>query len=143
MKTLIAYYSRGGHTRKAAEAIAAALRARGHEAALKLATQLKPADVAQAEAVFVGTWVHGLILFGVRPAGLEEWGPRLPPLEGKPAGVFCTYMFHPHASLRTLAKLVEARGGAVKAQRAWQRERVTEGVDAFVAGVLGSNEPPP
>jgi flavodoxin len=138
MNVLIAYYSRTGYTRQAADAIAAAARKMGHEVVVKRVAEVQEGDVQAADALFVGTWVAGLILFGVRPAGVNEWVPALPSLTGKPVAVFCTYAFHPRGSLRTLAGLLEKRGANIRGQQAFHRRRTSQGAEEFVRGVLGA-----
>ena len=86
MNVLVLYESRNGHTRDAANALAQAARDQKHTVTVKSIIEVRKADVENAQALFIGTWVHGLILFGVRPAGAELWVPNLPALEGKPVG---------------------------------------------------------
>lgn len=136
MNVLVLYQSRSGHTRSAAEAIGEAARALNGEAVVKSVIEVGEADVARADVLFVGTWVQGLILFAVKPAGAELWVPALPPLGGKPVGVFCTYAFHPRGSLRALGELLTGRGATVVGQRAFHRSRPRAGAEVFVRGVL-------
>ncbi len=140
MNVLVLYQSRSGHTRSAAEAIAQAARDLNHEVVVKSVIEVRKADVEQADVLFVGTWIQGFILFGVKPAGAELWVPSLPSLEGKPVGVFCTYAFHPRGSLRTLGALLAARGAAILGQRAFHRSRPTDGAEPFAQRVLQSAE---
>jgi flavodoxin len=136
MNVLVLYNSRDGHTREAAEAIAQAARDLKHEVFVKSVIEVRKADVENAEAIFVGTWVHGLILFGVRPAGAELWVPALPSLEGKPVGVFCTYAFNPRDSLRVLGHRLAARGAVIVGQRAFHCSRPGDGAEQFVQSIL-------
>jgi flavodoxin len=138
MKVLVLYYSRNGHTEQAAQAVADGVRGLNAEVITKSVAELRQIDVQNADALFIGTWVHGLILFGVRPAGADQWVPALPSLNGKPVGIFCTYAFHPRGSLKALSTLLEARGAVVCGQRAFHRSHPGEGADQFVRGVLSS-----
>jgi flavodoxin len=138
MNVLVIYHSRNGHTRDAAEAIGKAAQERDCDVVLKSAAELRQVDIEKADMLFVGTWVHGMILFGVRPAGAEQWIPSLPPLNGKPVGVFCTYAFHPRGSLRALGELLEARGATICAQRAFHRSRPDAGAEELVRSMLWS-----
>jgi flavodoxin len=140
MNVLVLYQSRSGHTRHAAEAIAQAARALNYETVVKSVIEVRKADVENADVLFVGTWVQGLILFGVRPAGAELWVPALPSLEGKPVGVFCTYAFHPRSSLRALGAMLAARGATILGQCAFHRSHPTDGAEPFVQSVLQSAE---
>jgi flavodoxin len=140
MNVLVLYQSRSGHTRDTAEAIAQAARDLHNEAVVKSVIEVSKADVQNADVLFVGTWVQGLILFGVRPAGAELWVPALPPLEGKPVGIFCTYAFNPRGSLRALGAMLAARGATILGQHAFHRSRTSEGAERFVQSVLQSAE---
>lgn len=136
MKALVLYQSRGGRTRQAAEAIAQAARGQNHEVTIKSVIEVREADVSGADLLFIGTWVQGFILFGVKPAGADSWVPALPPLQGKPAGVFCTYAFNPRSSLKKLGDLLAARGAVIVGQKAFHRSRPSEGAENFVQSVL-------
>lgn len=140
MNVLVLYQSRSGHTRAAAEAIAQAASSQTNKVIVKSVIEVSKADVEKADALFVGTWVQGLILFGVKPAGAELWVPALPSLDGKPIGVFCTYAFNPRGSLRMLGDLLAAQGGTILGQRAFHRSRTDEGAEAFVQSILQAAE---
>lgn len=140
MNILILYQSRHGHTRRAAEAIAQAARDLNHDVSIKSVIEVRKADVEAADALFIGTWVHGLILFGVRPAGADLWVPSLPPLDGKPVGIFCTYAFNPRGSLKQLAALLEARGARIVGEHAFHRRRPADFSGIFVEQVLQAAE---
>jgi flavodoxin len=88
MNVLVLYHSRSGHTREAAEALGDAARKLQHDVRVKSVIEVSKSDVQNADILFVGTWVHGMILFGVKPAGAELWVPALPTLTGKQVGVF-------------------------------------------------------
>ena len=136
MNALILYNSRNGHTRAAANAIAKAAQDEGCDIKTMSVIEVRKADIELADVVFIGTWTQGLILFNVRPAGAELWVPTLPPLDGKPTGVFTTYLFNPFGSLKTLGDLVAARGANVLAERAFHRRQPARGAAQFVESVL-------
>lgn len=140
MNILVLYQSRHGHTRQAAEAIAQAARDLNQTVTLKSVIEVRQADVEKADVLFIGTWVHGFILFGVRPAGAELWVPSLPALAGKPVGIFCTYAFNPRGSLNMLGDMLKARGAIIVGQRAMHRRQPAEGAAAFVQSVLNAAE---
>jgi flavodoxin len=131
MNVLVLYQSRSGHTRDAAEAIAQAARNLNHEVVVESVIEVRAADVANADVLFIGTWVQGFILFGVKPAGADLWVPALPSLEGKAVGVFCTYAFSPRGSLRALGAMLEARGATILGQHAFHRRRPRDGAELF------------
>jgi len=136
LNALILYQSRGGHTRQAAEAIAQAVRGLNHPVTTKSVIEVRPADVEAADLLFVGTWVQGFILFGVKPAGADLWTRALPSLAGKPTGVYCTYAVHPRGSLRALKALLEARGAAVVGDHAFHRRHPTAGAEGFARRIV-------
>lgn len=139
MQILILYQSRSGHTRQTAEAITRSARNLGHSVSIKSVIEVRQADVEQADLLFIGTWIQGFILFGVKPAGAELWVPALPTLVGKPVAVFCTYAFHPRGSLDRLGDLLRARGAIVVSQQAFHRRRPSNGTEVFVRQVLSSH----
>lgn len=137
MKLLVVYESRGGITKRAAEAVAKAIRTEGHEAILRPVGEAGPQDLEGADALFVGSWVEGFILFGVRPArAARAWLTGLARLPGTPAGVFCTYAFHPRGTLAELRRGLEAHGANVLAEHAFHRRRPEMEADAFVHALL-------
>ncbi len=140
MKVLILFNSQKGHTQAAAEAMAQAARSRGHDATIKAVSQTRASDVEQADVLFIGTWVQGYILFGTKPANATLWVPSLPPLQGKPVAIFCTYLFHPRSSLKTLGTMLEARGATIVGRQAFRRNRAVQGAEPFVRQVLEQAE---
>ncbi len=140
MNILVVYQSRTGHTRSAAEAIAQSARAMKHTVTIKSVIEVKKSDVETADMLFIGTWVQGFILFGVKPAGADLWVKALPSLAGKSVGIFCTYAFHPRSSLQKLADLLAARGAMIVGQRAFHRRNPTDGAESFVQQMLQAAE---
>jgi flavodoxin I len=128
MQVLVAYESRGGRTRRAAEAVADAVRARGSDATLKALSEVTPQDIEHADAVAVGSWVQGFIVVKVGPAkaALDAVG-RLPAMGGKPAAVFCTYGASPRTALAILRRSLEAKGAKVVAENASHRSHPDRG----------------
>ena len=137
MNVLVAYESRGGHTRRAAEALGGAARERGSEVTVKALSDVTASDVAQCDALAVGTWVEGFLVVGVGPAKAALAGvARLPDLGGKPAVVFCTYGLNPRGTLATLHQALEAKGASVVAEAASPRFHPDRGI-AVLAAHLG------
>ena len=138
MQALVAYNTQTGHTRQAAEAIAAAVRGQGGEASVMYVGQVTAEDVQAADVLFIGTWAHGLFVINVHPAGAEDWVPRLPDLAGKPVGVFCTYLLTPRGLLKQLGTMLEGRGAVIKGQHKFQRGQPGKDADVFVREVLSA-----
>ena len=134
MEVLVAYESRGGRTRRAAEAVAEAVRARGSDATLKALSETTAQDIEHTDAVAIGSWVQGFIVVKVGPAkaALDALG-RLPAMGGKPAAVFCTYAANPRATLATMRRLLEAKGAKVVAENASHRSHPDRGATELAA----------
>ena len=139
MEVLVAYESRGGRTRRAAEAGADAVRARGSDATLKALSEITAQDIEHADAVAIGSWVQGFIVVKVGPAkaALDALG-RLPAMGGKPAAVFCTYAANPRATLATLRSSLEAKGATVVAENASHRSHPDRGATELAARLCPS-----
>ena len=128
MEVLVAYESRSGRTRRAAEAVASAVRERGSNATVKALAETTAQDIENYDALAIGTWVEGFIVVKVGPArSALDAVARLPAMEGKPAAVFCTYGASPRATLATLRRSLEAKGAKVVAENASHRSHPDRG----------------
>ena len=67
MRAVVIYESLTGNTARAARLVADEVAAHGVEVAVYPITDIGLKDLAEADIVFVGTWVDGLVLFGQRP----------------------------------------------------------------------------
>ena len=139
MEVLVAYESRGGRTRRAAEALAAAVRARGSTATLKTLSETTAADIDRADVIAIGSWVEGFIVAKVGPAkaALDSVG-RLPSMGGKPAAVFCTYAVNPRSTLASLRRSLEAKGAKVVAENASHRSHPDRGASELAERLCSS-----
>jgi len=137
MRVLILYESRRGFTLMVAQAIRDELRGRDVPAETAPLRTVDRGTLAAADAVIVGTWVAGAILFGVGPApGVREAIEALPPLEGTEAAVFCTCDVAPRRTLQTLAAWLSRRGASVHVGQTFKRKKSLRAVPAFVDAVL-------
>jgi len=137
MQAIVYFETMKGHTRTAAENVASALRGADVDVSVRPVDEVDLDELAAADLVVFGTWVHGLRWIGVGPAGLGKVG-RFPLMAGTAAAVFCTYRWNPKNSLETLASAVSDRGARVIDGAAFQEFRLDEGVRDFVADVLVS-----
>lgn len=139
MEVLVAYESRGGRTRRAAEAVASAVRECGSNATLKALSETTAEDIEHSDAVAVGSWVEGFIVVKVGPAkaALEAVG-RLPAMGGKPAAVFCTYAANPRTTLAILRRSLEAKGATVVAENASPRSHPDRGATELAERLCAS-----
>jgi flavodoxin len=137
VRVLILYESRRGFTLMVARAIRDELRGRGLLAETAPVREVDRGTVAAADALIVGSWVKGAILFGVGPAdGVEGAIDALPSLEGKPAAVFCTCDVAPRGTLNTLAGWLRRRGALVSVGQTFKRKKSLGKVSAFADTVL-------
>src|SRR5829696_1469559 len=74
MRAVVIYESLTGNTARAARLIAEAAREEGADVTIYPITAIGLKDLAEADIVFVGTWVDGLVLVGPRP-GRATPGP--------------------------------------------------------------------
>ncbi len=114
MRVAIVFDSATGRTRAAAEEMAEAVRAAGHEYILGSVQDADPAEVSAADAVCVGSWTHGLyVVLQHATKATMDFIERLGPLDGKPAAVFCTYKLATGRMLPKMAARLEGRGANV------------------------------
>lgn len=136
MNVLILYQSRGGNTQAIAQAIADFATDQHHTVKLKSVIEVTQTDVDTADMLFIGTWVQGFILFGVKPAEATLWVPALPSLQNKPVAIFCTYTFNPRNSLQKLGALLEDKGATIIGKQAFQRNQPVMEAQSFVQFML-------
>ena len=141
MRILVLYESGRGFTLTVARAIRDEIRTRGYEASTAPVRTVDVGTVAAADALIVGSWVTGKVVFGVGPApGALAGIAGLPHLQGRPAAVFCTCVFSPRDTLNVLATRLAARGARVLAGEVFRKTRRSsrrlEKVPGFVDEVL-------
>jgi flavodoxin len=139
MRVLILYETRRGFTLTVAQEIRDELRTRGVAAETAPVRSVDRGTVAAADALIVGSWVKGAILFGVGPAeGVREAIEALPDLDGTVAAVFCTCDVAPRSTLQTLAGWLGHRGARVLIGQTFKRKKSLRTVPAFMDAVLAS-----
>jgi flavodoxin len=137
MRVLVLYESHRGFTLTVARAIRDELEARGVSASTAPLRTVDVGTLTASDALIVGTWVKGAIVVGVGPAvGVREAVAALPPLEGRPAAVFCTCDVAPRGTLRTLAAWLERQGAAPLVGRSFRRKKSLRDVPAFAERAL-------
>ena len=137
MNVVVIHQSRTGNTRRAAELSGGAVEAAGNTVAVRPVTNIDFKELADADLIFIGTWVDGLILFGHRPgdAGKVRSIPRL---WNKRVVAFMTHAVNPGNAADKLADLLEGHGADVIASRSLNRRRLDEEAPAFAAEVLAA-----
>ena len=137
MNVVVIHQSRTGNTRRAAELIGGAVEAAGNTVAVRPVTNIDFKELADADLIFIGTWVDGLILFGQRP-GEAGKVRSLPRLWNKRVVAFMTHAVNPGNAADKLADLLEGHGADVIAARSLNRRRLDEEAPAFAAEVLAA-----
>jgi hypothetical protein len=144
VRVLILYESRRGFTLTVARAMRDAFRERGVDATTAPLRSVDVGTIVAADALVVGTWVTGLILFGVGPApGTWEAVERLPDLGGRPTIVYCTCEVAPRGTLDTLSGWLERRGADVVGRAVFRRKKSLAKVSGAVDGILEVLQPTP
>ena len=87
--------------------------------------------------MLVGTWVHGLFVFGQTPWALSTIS-NLPAMRGKQAAVFCTFALNPGKSLDKLTGAVQATGADVVGGLALSRSKLDEHSEIFACRLVGA-----
>lgn len=93
-------------------------------------------ELAEADLVFAGTWVDGVIVAGHRPGGAGKFN-ALPNLWDKKVATFCTYAVYPGSALNQLSGLLASKGADIVASQKFRRNRLGKGLDDFVAAAMG------
>lgn len=140
MKVAVLYQSRTGNTRHAAELIGkAALKLGATEAGMWPVTNVDHHALAEADLVFVGTWVDGIVIAGHRPGQTGKL-MQMPALHNKKVAVFMTYALHAGNVLEAFSGwLYRQKGADVVAATALKRSNLSEAKaeefvkEAFVA----------
>ena len=137
MRAVVIYESLTGNTATAARLIADDVASRGVEVAVYSITDIGLKDLAEADLVFVGTWVDGLILFGHRP-GRAGRIRAMPVIDGKPVAAFMTYAVHAGKALDRFAKVLTERGADVIAGALLRRDHLDRGIAGLVDEALAT-----
>jgi Flavodoxin domain len=137
MRAVVIYESLTGNTARAARLIADEVASRGIDVAVYPITDIGLKDLAEADVVFVGTWVDGLVLFGHRP-GRAGRLKSMPVVDGKRVAAFMTYAIHAGKALDRFARVLEERGAVVVARGLLRRDRLERGVGALVDAALAT-----
>ena len=137
MNIVVLFESMTGTTERVAQLVGAAARAAGAEVSVRDVSEPDLHELAAADAVVIGTWTDGLILFGMRPGGSGNIR-ALPVIQNKRVGIFCTYAVNPGRTLDKLEAIVQGRGGEVVARAAFHRKDLGAGLAEFVADIVVS-----
>jgi len=137
MRAVVIYESLTGNTARLARLIGGTVRAAGVDVSVFPIDGIGLKELAEADLVFLGTWVDGLVLFGHRP-GRKGKLQRMPVIDGKRVALFMSYAIHPGKALDRFARVAEERGGRVVVRQLFRRDRLEAGVDDFVQVALAA-----
>ena len=119
-RVLVCYASEGGTTKRVAEEMVDQLNLQGARAQARPISEVGVRELADCDALMVGTWVEGLVVAKVRPArAMREWLAGLPNLGGRRVGIFCTYKVNPRGALAEMSAVLTAKGAQVVASDAF------------------------
>jgi flavodoxin I len=134
-RAVVIYESLTGNTARAARLVADEVAEQGVEVSVYPITDIGLKDLAEADIVFIGTWVDGLILFGHRP-GRAGRIRSMPVIDGKRVAAFMTYAIHAGKALDRFARVLEERGATVVGRTLLRRDRLDAGIAEFVTASL-------
>jgi len=132
----VTYSSRSGNTERAAEYIGGSFASKGHDVLVRPWDGLSHAEVAAADLVCVGTWVHGLFVVGQHAADTDRL-KKMPMLWNKPVAAFMTYAINAGRAIDDMAEFLEEDMGAtVIAGQSMRSRDIADLADGFVDDVL-------
>ena len=134
---MVIYESLTGNTARAARLVADEVAEQGVEVSVYPITDIGLKDLAEADIVFIGTWVDGLVLFGHRP-GRAGRIRSMPVIDGKRVAAFMTFAIHAGKALDRFARVLEERGATVVSRTLLRRDRLEAGIAEFVTASLDS-----
>ncbi len=135
MKIVVLHQSRTGNTKRAAELIGGAVQSSGAEVTVRPISNIDYKELADADLIFVGTWVDGLILLGHRPGDSGKI-KKVPKLWNKKVVAFMTHALNPGNAAEKMTSLLEEHGATVIAARSLNRHKLELEAPAFASEVL-------
>ena len=131
MNIVVIHQSRSGNTKKAAELIGGAIASSENKVTVRSTENLDFKELADADLIFVGTWVDGLILFGHRPGDIGKL-ILIPPLWGKNVVAFMTHAVNPGKAASKFSSFLEAKGAKVISSRSINKRELDSEIRPFV-----------
>ena len=131
MNIVVIHQSRSGNTKKAAELIGGAIASSENKVTVRSTENLDFKELADADLIFVGTWVDGLILFGHRSGDIGKLN-LIPPLWGKNVVAFMTHAVNPGKAASKFSSFLEAKGAKVISSRSINKRELDSEIRPFV-----------
>ncbi len=141
MKAALLVESLTGNTWSAAEKIADKLQQeRWGITGLSKVAAPDLGSIQRADIVLVGTWTHGLFVFGQSPWAVGNIA-NLPTMRGKQAACFLTFALNAGKSIDKLTDAVGQTGADVVGGLEIKRNYLDEHTDMFVERLLAAAQP--
>ena len=141
MKAALLVESLTGNTWSAAEKIADKLQQeRWGITGLSKVAAPDLSSIQRADIVLVGTWTHGLFVFGQSPWAVGNIA-NLPTMRGKQAACFLTFALNAGKSIDKLTDAVGQTGADVVGGLEIKRNYLDEHTDMFVERLLAAAQP--
>ena len=131
MNIVVIHQSRSGNTKKAAELIGGAIASSENKVTVRSTENLDFKELADADLIFVGTWVDGLILFGHRPGDIGKLN-LIPTLWGNTVVAFMTHAVNPGKAASKFSSFLEAKGAKVISSRSINKRELDSEIRPFV-----------
>ncbi|MBO59357.1 MAG: flavodoxin family protein [Actinomycetota bacterium] len=135
MNIVVIHQSRSGNTKKAAELLGGAVNSPENKVTVRSTENLDFKELANADLIFIGTWVDGLILFGHRPGDIGKLN-TIPPLWGKTVVAFMTHAVNPGKAASKFANFLESKGANVISSRSISKSKIESEIRPFAEEVL-------
>ena len=135
MRVAIVFDTHTGITAAAAEKMAEAVRAAGHECTAASTWSAEPAAVSRADAIVLGAWTKGWFIVRQHPSEGALTFLEKASLNGKPVAVFATYKLAVGSTVTQLANAVERAGGRVTGMYKVKGPNIPQGFEGWVASL--------
>ena len=135
MNIVVIHQSRSGNTKKAAELLGGAVTSPENKVTVRSTENLDFKELANADLIFIGTRVDGLILFGHRPGDIGKLN-LIPPLWGKTVVAFMTHAVNPGKAASKFADFLESKGANVISYRSLNKSKIESEIRPFAEEVL-------
>ncbi len=110
MNAIVVYHSRTGITQKYGNEIHDFLKNNNLTSKVLPITEVKPADVEEAEIVLLGCWTSGLFFFLQHPDKIwKKHALELPDMKNKKVGYFTTYKTAAGSMFKNMSRVVAGK----------------------------------
>ncbi len=137
VNVLVAYDTRSGNTKKAAELLVSDLSDDSYNTEILPVAKIRLKDVVASDLIVLGTWVEGMVLANVKPAkSTLKWIKSIETFGNKPIICFLSYGVNPKKSLDKLVNELSTRHGTVIYKTAIKSSKAKDKLPAIKDEVL-------